>query len=108
VEYFGVTRGGNFEGANILHVPNEDEIVAERLSISVEVLREKLLAIRDRLYAVRTSRVYPALDDKILTAWNGMMLASLAEAARVLGREDYLSAAERAGDFLLENLMTTE
>jgi uncharacterized protein len=108
VEYYGVTRGGNFEGANILNVPNEEEIIAERLNITVELLREKLRAIRDRLYAVRTSRVYPGLDDKILTAWNGMMLASLAEAARVLGREDYLSAAERAGDFLLENLMTAE
>jgi uncharacterized protein YyaL (SSP411 family) len=108
VEYFGVSKGGNFEGTNILNVPNEDEVVAERLNLSVEALREKLLAIRDRLYAVRTSRVYPGLDDKILTAWNGMMLASLAEAARVLGREDYLSAAERAGDFLLENLMTAE
>jgi uncharacterized protein len=108
VEYYGVTRGGNFEGANILNVPNEEDVVAERLNIRVEVLREKLLAIRDRLYAVRTSRVYPGLDDKILTAWNGMMLASLSEAARVLGREDYLSAAERAGDFMLENLMTSE
>jgi uncharacterized protein YyaL (SSP411 family) len=108
VEYFGVSKGGNFEGTNILNVPNEEEVVAERLNLSVEALREKLLAIRDRLYAVRTSRVYPGLDDKILTAWNGMMLASLAEAARALGREDYLSAAERAGDFLLENLMTAE
>jgi uncharacterized protein YyaL (SSP411 family) len=108
VEYFGVSKAGNFEGTNILNVPNEDEVVAERLNLSVETLREKLLAIRDRLYAVRTSRVYPGLDDKILTAWNGMMLASLAEAARVLGREDYLSAAERAGDFLLENVVTVE
>lgn len=104
VEYFGVTKVGNFEGTNILNVPNDDDIAAKRLGITVEELQEKLSAIKDRLYAVRTSRVYPGLDDKILTAWNGMMLASLAEAARVLGREDYLAASERAGDFLLENL----
>lgn len=108
VEYYGASSGGNFEGTNILNVSNEDEIVAKRLGITVEELQEKLSAIKDRLYAVRTSRVYPGLDDKILTAWNGMMLASLAEAARVLGRDDYLVSAERAGDFLLENLRNEE
>jgi uncharacterized protein len=108
VEYWGMTRGGNFEGSNILNVPNDDEVVAERLNISVDELHERLAKIKDRLYATRTSRVYPGLDDKILTAWNGMMLASLAEAARVLKRDDYLAAAERAGDFLLEKLMTKE
>ena len=106
VEYWGMTRGGNFEGSNILNVPNDESVVAERLNITVDELHEKLAKIKDRLYATRTSRVYPGLDDKILTAWNGMMLASLAEAARVLKRDDYLAAAERAGDFLLENLMT--
>ncbi|MDQ7026468.1 MAG: thioredoxin domain-containing protein [Anaerolineae bacterium] len=106
VEYWGMTRGGNFEGSNILNVPNDTDVVAERLNITVEELHEKLAKIKDRLYATRTSRVAPALDDKILTAWNGMMLASLAEAARVLKRDDYLAAAERAGDFLLENLVT--
>jgi len=104
VEYWGMTRAGNFEGNNILHVPNEPDVVAGRLNISEDELQEKLTAIKDRLYAVRTSRVAPGLDDKILAAWNGMMLASLAESARVLGRDDYLGAAERAGDFLLENM----
>lgn len=102
--YFDVSADGNFEGTNILNVPIAPEIVAQDLDISLEALQEKLVSIKDRLYAVRTSRVYPLLDDKILTAWNGMMLASLAEAGRVLGREDYLASAERAGDFLLENL----
>ncbi len=104
VEYWGVTRAGNFEGKNILHVPNEADVAAARLNISEEALRDKLAQIKDRLYAVRTSRVAPGLDDKVLAAWNGMMLASLAEAARVLGRDDYLNAAERAGDFLLEKM----
>lgn len=108
VEYWSMSAGGNFEGSNILNVPNDDEVVAETLNMSVEEMHEKLAQIKDRLYAVRTSRVYPGLDDKILTAWNGMMLASLAEAARVLHRDDYLVAAERAGDFILENLMTDD
>lgn len=106
VEYWGMTGGGNFEGSNILNVPNDDDVVAKRLNITVDELHEKLAKIKDRLYATRTSRVAPALDDKILTAWNGMMLASLAEAARVLKRDDYLAAAERTGAFLLDNLVT--
>jgi uncharacterized protein YyaL (SSP411 family) len=108
VEYWGMSPGGNFEGANILNVPNDDDIVAKRLNLTVAELHEKLAKIKDRLYATRTSRVYPGLDDKILTAWNGMMLASLAEAARVLKRDDYLAAAERAGDFLLGNLLNEQ
>ncbi|MEM9951458.1 MAG: thioredoxin domain-containing protein [Chloroflexota bacterium] len=104
VEYFGASSDGNFEGTNILYVPTDDDVVAEKLDITIDDFHEKLSAIKDRLYAVRTSRVYPGLDDKILTAWNGMMLASLAEASRVLGRDDYLVASERAGDFILENL----
>lgn len=104
IEYFGMSPGGNFEGSNILYVPNELDIVAERLDMSEEALQEAIVAIKDRLYAVRTSRVHPGLDDKILTSWNGMMLASLAEAARVLQRDDYLVAAERAGDFLLQSM----
>ncbi|GAB5490416.1 MAG: thioredoxin domain-containing protein [Phototrophicaceae bacterium] len=106
--YFDVSADGNFEGTNILNVPIDPEIVAENLELTMDDLQEKLVAIKDRLYAVRTSRVYPSLDDKILTAWNGMMLASLAEASRVLGRDNYLASAERAGDFLLENLQTDE
>lgn len=93
VEYWGVTPGGNFEGHNILHVPNEDGVVADRLD-----------AIKDKLYAARTQRVHPGLDDKILTSWNGMMLASLAEAARVLQRNDYRDAAVRCAEFLLREL----
>jgi uncharacterized protein len=106
VEYWGVTKSGNFEGKNILYVPNEDDVVAERLDLTVEQLHERLTAIKDKLYAARSHRVHPGLDDKILTAWNGMMLASLAEAARILQREDYYHAAVRAGEFLIDNMVT--
>ena len=105
IEYFGMSLGGNFEGTNILYVPNEIDVVAKHLEMTVETLKEAIKAIKDRLYAVRTSRVHPGLDDKILTSWNGMMLASLAEGARVLKRDDYLVAAERAGDFLLSAMV---
>jgi uncharacterized protein YyaL (SSP411 family) len=105
IAYYGATAGGNFEGKNILYRPHDDEDIAQQLEISVDELRSAIQQIKDRLYAVRTSRVYPGLDDKILSAWNGMMLASLAEAARVLERDDYRVAAERAGDFICEHLI---
>jgi uncharacterized protein YyaL (SSP411 family) len=108
IEYWGMTPGGNFEGHNILHVPNEDAIAAERLGISEDELCARLAVIKDKLYAARTQRVHPGLDDKMLTAWNGMMLASLAEAARVLEREDYRTAAVRCGEFLLRKMLTPE
>ncbi len=104
IEYWGVTTRGNFEGHNILCVPNEDAVIAQRLDMTVEALQERLAAIKDRLYAQRTHRVHPGLDDKIVTAWNGMMLASLAEAARVLKQTSYRDAAIRSAEFLLNEL----
>ncbi len=105
VEYFGMTPRGNFEGHNILYIPNQDATAAERLNMSMDDLQSALARIKDTLYAARTHRVHPGLDDKILTGWNGLMLASLAEAARALNRDDYRQAAVRAGDFLLEKLV---
>ncbi len=104
IEYWGMSGRGNFEGRNILHVPNDDAVVAGRLGLPVEELRLKLAAIKDLLYAARTQRVHPGLDDKQITAWNGLMLASLAEAARVLDRKDYATAAVRNAAFLIDTL----
>ncbi len=102
--YWGVTADGNFEGSSILHVQLADETAAARLGLTADELAAKLAAIKDTLYAARAQRVAPGLDDKIITAWNGMLLASLAQAARALGRADYRAAAVRAGEFLLAAL----
>ncbi len=89
-EAYGVRPGGNFEGGNILHLTAE---APERLS-----------AARRILFEAREQRVKPGLDDKVLAAWNGLMLAALAEAARVLNRADYLQAAIANADFLLAQM----
>jgi len=107
VETWGVSGRGNFEGHNILYRPNDDAVTAARLGLTVEQLREKLEIIKDILFAARAQRVHPGLDDKILASWNGLMLASLAEAARVLERQDYLDGALRAGQFLREIMVTS-
>ncbi len=105
IEAFGMTPQGNFEGSNILRLPRPLGETAEALGMTRDELNTAIQMIKDQLYRVRAERTPPGLDDKILTSWNGMMLASLAEAARVLKRDDYLAAAKRAGRFLLDQML---
>ncbi len=102
--FYDVTPGGNFEGRNILNVPRDADVVAHRENVSVDQLQKVVARGRKALFAAREQRVKPGLDDKILTAWNGMMLTAFAEAARVLDRADYREAAERSASFLLTSL----
>ena len=99
--YHGVTPQGSFEGRSILHVPEEPEGAAAALGIPLPELEERVARSRVRLLETRERRVPPARDEKVLTAWNGLMLGALAEAAAVLGRDDYLRAAEANATFLL-------
>lgn len=101
MDYYGVTAGGNFEGANILHVTMSIEEIADQYGLTEAEFEATLHTLNQKLYAHRSQRVSPGLDDKILSSWNGLMLASLAEAARVLKRADYRRAAVRCGEFLL-------
>ena len=104
LRYWDVTEGGNFEGKNILNVPRPPEAVAAEFGISEEELSGKISAIREKLYTKREERVRPGRDEKVLAAWNGLMLKSLAFAARVTGNEAYRQAAEKNASFLLEKL----
>jgi uncharacterized protein YyaL (SSP411 family) len=102
--YYGITPEGNFEGKNILHIPEPSSAVAQALKISVERLQEILERGRRLLFNARESRVKPGRDDKVLTAWNGLMLRSFAEASSVLDRGDYRQTAVRNAEFLLSKL----
>ncbi|MFQ5871067.1 MAG: thioredoxin domain-containing protein [Candidatus Geothermarchaeales archaeon] len=102
--FFGITEGGNFEGKSILNVPEEPGAVAQEADVSGGELGEVILGGRRRLFEVREERVRPGRDDKVLTAWNGLMLASFAEASWVLDREDYLAVAQKNADFVLSHL----
>jgi hypothetical protein len=102
--YYDITDEGNWEGKSIPHTPRSVERVASRLGIAAEALRASLDTGRAQLYEARRKRVPPGLDDKILTAWNGMMVGAMAEGSRILGEACYLAAASRAADFLLATL----
>jgi uncharacterized protein YyaL (SSP411 family) len=104
MRYYDVTAGGNFEGKNILHSERDLHDITDETGISPEQLQEALQRGRQTLFALREARVHPGRDEKILTAWNGLMLRSFAEAARHLDRADYLRFAARNADFLLEKL----
>jgi hypothetical protein len=102
--YYDVTESGNFEGQNILHVSRTVEEVAKEAEVSVERLTKVLERGRRELFEVRERRVKPGRDEKVLTAWNGLMLASFAEASAILERGDYRDVAERNAQFVLDNL----
>lgn len=101
---YGVTESGNFEGANILFLPRELSASAEQMGLTPDALMAELVQGKAALLAAREMRVWPFLDDKVLTGWNALMLGSLAEAAAVLDRIDYLQAAEANADFLLTTM----
>ena len=102
--YFGATEGGNFEGRNILHLPEATGTYAEKIGLSIEELIDKVQRGKTVLLAERETRIHPARDDKVLTAWNGLMIRSFAEAASVLERDDYRQAALNSATFILDNL----
>ncbi len=102
--YYGVTEEGNFEDANILHVPRPIEVVARELGLSVEELTDACERGRRVLFDAREQRIKPARDEKAIAAWNGLMLTAFAEAAAVFARTDYREIAERNADFLLARL----
>ncbi|HET6676506.1 MAG TPA: aldo/keto reductase [Nitrospiraceae bacterium] len=102
--FYDVTAAGNWEHTNVLNRPKSYAEVARDLGISEETLRESIARSRPRLYAARAARVPPGLDDKVITAWNGMMISAMAEAGRAFGEPRYAAAARRAADFILGTL----
>ena len=106
--YYDVTPQGNWEGNNILNIKKELDEVAWTMKMSEEKVLERLATATQKLYDVRAQRVWPGLDDKVLTAWNGLMLAVFAEAGRILNRPDYTETAVRNAQFLYNNLRKEE
>jgi len=96
-EWWGVTEEGNFEGSNILWRPRRGDLARP----------PAIEEARARLWSAREKRVRPGLDDKVLTEWNAMLAASLAEAGAAAGRADWVAAAERVARFLLAHLRSS-
>ncbi len=106
---YGVTAGGNFEGgATVLSIAQPLTEAASALGLESKDAVGRLARAREALFKHRETRVRPGLDDKVLAAWNGLMLAAFAEAGVALEREDYLEAARRNGDFLMTQMRASD
>ena len=102
--FWDITENGNFEGSSIPNRPRSDEDVAEQFRITPEEMRETLRTAREKLMAVRSQRVRPLLDDKVLTSWNALMISAFARASRVFNDPEFEKMATRAADFIFNNL----
>ena len=94
MEHWGLSPAGNFEGATILHLPRRGDLLRS----------PELEHARQLLFEARARRVRPGLDDKVLTEWNALFLATLAEASGATGNPTWRTAAVRNGEFLLAHL----
>ncbi|MFC2067434.1 thioredoxin domain-containing protein [Chloroflexota bacterium] len=113
---FNISEDGNFVdevagskgGHNILHLNKSIDISASDLGMSKLDLQGQIEVIRQKLFTYRQKRIHPHKDDKILTDWNGLMIAALAKGAQVFNNPKYSSAAAHAANFILKNVRTLD
>ncbi|MDD5141945.1 thioredoxin domain-containing protein [Methanoregula sp.] len=109
---FNARKEGNFSspespaGENILYRTLTDEALSSVTGMPAGELAGRITSVRERLFAARGKRQRPRCDDKVLLDWNALVIAALAKAARVFGRDECRLAAERAMDFLLTRMRT--
>ena len=103
-DFYDVSKEGNFEEKNILHVDKEINAFAKLEGVKLEDLQEMLGKARAKLFTVREKRIRPHKDDKILTSWNGLMITAMAKGAQALNEPKYAQAAVRAADFISNTL----
>jgi hypothetical protein len=112
INVYSIDKTGNFRdeasgentGANILHLEKSLTEVAFKNKESVDGLKERVESVRQKLFDVRNERIHPHKDDKILTDWNGLMIAALAKGAQAFNEPKYAEAAKRAADFILTGM----
>ncbi|OGN97604.1 MAG: thioredoxin [Chloroflexi bacterium RBG_13_51_36] len=112
VQVFNIEKDGNYmaettgkkSGDNILHLRKPIEEIASDLNLSQQDFQARLKVARQKLFSYRNKRVRPLKDDKILTDWNGLMIAALAKGAQAFDEPQYAEVACRAADFILGNM----
>jgi uncharacterized protein len=103
-DVYGVSLGGNFEGHNILHLPEGLEPFAKKRNQTVQELRLELAGLRRVLLEERNKRIWPGLDDKVLVSWNALAIDAMARAGVCFDEPRYLAGAQRCAVFLLDEL----
>ena len=106
---YGVEPEGNWEhGRNILFRAKTFDQYARLTHVSEAELKSLLAACRKKLFTIREGRIRPGRDEKVLTAWNGLMIGALAQAAAALDEPEYAESAARAAGFILDRMRTPE
>jgi hypothetical protein len=104
-EFYGIQPEGNFEeGKSIAHIPVDLGAFAAKRGMDAAEVEGRLEQAREVLFPIRTERIPPLKDDKILTAWNGLMIAALSKGYQVFGEDSYRDAARNAAEFIFNNL----
>jgi hypothetical protein len=104
--FYGIRAEGNFEGGrSIPYLPEDMAVFSGKTGIPEARLRQTLERSRERLFQVREGRIHPLKDDKVLTSWNGLMIAALAKGYQAFGEPAYRDAACKAIDFILHKLV---
>jgi len=104
--YYNITESGNFEGRNIFNINASFKTAAKDMGISEELFLRTVSRARSTLCRLRNKRALPLRDEKILTAWNGLMISAFARAGLILGNHDYIDTAKKAASFILQNLFS--
>lgn len=116
IKMFNLREGGNFEeeirgrkiGTNLFYMALSPESLASEIKVPVEEVEKRVKTAREKLLKARYERKKPSMDDKILTDWNGLMIAAFAKGFQVFGEQKYLKAAEKAADFILKTLYSPD
>jgi uncharacterized protein YyaL (SSP411 family) len=105
---YGISEYGNWEGSNILHIHQDWDSLSSKFDFKTDEKRLTLDQVKEKLYKVRSQRIPPGRDDKIITGWNGLMMAAYADAGRILDRPDYIQAATRNAEFIYQVLRKSD
>ncbi|MCP4681175.1 MAG: thioredoxin domain-containing protein [Desulfobacterales bacterium] len=107
--FYNITETGNFEEeASIAHMTVSPEAFASKMGIDLVKFKSTIGEARTKLFQIRKKRIHPLKDDKILTSWNGLMIAAFAKGYQALGDKTYINAAEKAAGFVLATLKSSE
>ena len=102
--YWGINQSANFESHWHLHINQALAAVAQQLNITEETAQAKLASVKQKMLQARNNRIPPLRDEKILTAWNGLMIKGMAQAGIYLHELNYINSAQQAVDFIRQNL----
>lgn len=112
IKIFNIKEEGNFfeeatghlTGRNIVYLKKPLQDIANELNTDYKILKEKVIKWREKLFSERKKRVHPLKDDKVITDWNGLMIAALAKAGKAFDDENLIKYGKKAADFILKNI----